>query len=92
MENAGNLDPGATYIYERADGAVYARKFGTTERILVGYEHDRKTLHQELKEAKLWGEIHRAAKTNPALQDALDRVKLIHALSQQDEQIPHHPV
>jgi hypothetical protein len=43
-------------------------------------------------DAKLWGEIHRAAKTNPALQDALDRVKLIHALSQQDDSISHHPV
>jgi hypothetical protein len=43
-------------------------------------------------DSKLWGEIHRAAKTNPALQDALDRVKLIHALSQQHDTVPHHPV
>ena len=92
MENVGNFEPGAEYIYERVDGAVYARKFGTTERILIGYDYNRKTLEQELIEAKLWGEIHRAAKTNPALQDALDRVKLIYALSKPEETIFHHPV
>jgi hypothetical protein len=43
-------------------------------------------------DSKLWGEIHRAAKTNPALQDAIDRVKLIYTLSKQDDTIPHHPV
>jgi hypothetical protein len=92
MENAGNLKPGARYIYERADGAVYAREFGTSERILIGYDYEKKTLQQELQDAKLWGEIHRAAVNNPALQDALDRVKLIYALSKQDKTVPHHPV
>ena len=35
----GTLKPGATYIYEREHGRVYAREFGSTERQLVGYEH-----------------------------------------------------
>jgi hypothetical protein len=87
-----NLKPGVQYIYERADGAIYAREFGTTTRILIGYNYDKNKADKELKEAELWIEIHKAAVNNPALQDALDRVKLIHALSKQDEQILHHPV
>lgn len=93
MLNAGNLTPGATYIYEKADGVTYARKIGDppSERFAIGYDYDARSLEQELVEARLWSDIHRAARTNPALQDALDRVKLIYALSKQDE-TPHHPV
>jgi hypothetical protein len=32
-------------------------------------------------ESKLWGDIHRAAKTNPTLQEALERVKILYYLS-----------
>ena len=32
-------------------------------------------------EAKLWGEIRRQAKTNPTLQDALDRAIMIYHLT-----------
>lgn len=94
MANVGNLEPGATYIYERAGGIVYARKLGDPpdQRFEVGRDYDSQSVHDDLKEAKLWGEIHRAAKTNLALQEAIDRVKLIYILSQQDESIIHHPV
>jgi hypothetical protein len=36
----GSLTPGVTYIYERADGIVYAREFGAdpSTRQVVGYE------------------------------------------------------
>ena len=37
----GQLTPGATYIYERAEGIIYAREFGKTERHVVGYENPR---------------------------------------------------
>jgi hypothetical protein len=37
-------------------------------------------------DSKLWGNIHRAAKTNPLLQDALDRAKIIYELSKKDGQ------
>ena len=94
MENVGKLEPGASYIYEQADGITYARKLGDSpdQRFEIGRKYDSKTLHDELQDAKLWGEIHRAAKTNPALQDAIDRVKIVYALSQQDNTVPHHPV
>ena len=102
----GNLKPGATYIYERADGIVYARESGAdpSTRQVVGYEsgaeydpitghkidHDSRTsdgrpLRDHIMDAKMWGEIRRAARTNPTLQDALDRVIMIYQLSKTNE-------
>ena len=88
------LEPGATYIYERADGIVYARKLGDPpdQRFEIGRDYDTEKMFSELHEERLWGNIHRAAKTNAALQDALDRVKLIYTLSNQEDTVPHHPV
>jgi len=37
--------------------------------------------YKEIQELKLWGNIHRAAKTNTALQEALDRVKVTYYLT-----------
>jgi len=84
----GSLTPGATYIYERVDGTVYAREFGKTERKEIGWNYDPRTtdgrpLHDHLMEDKLWGEIRREAKNNPALQEALDRVKILYHLSRE---------
>ena len=42
---------------------------------------DGRPLHDHMMESKMWGEIHRAAKTNPALQKALDRAIIIYRLS-----------
>jgi hypothetical protein len=88
------LEPGASYIYERADGVTYARKLGDPpdQRFEIGRDYNSESVFDELQEAQLWGEIHRAAKSNPALQDAIDRVKIVYALSKQDEPLPHHPV
>lgn len=97
----GTLKPGVTYIYERADGIVWRREAGSdpSTRQVVGYESgadydpyrsdphtaDGRPLRDYIREDKLWGEIRRAARTNPALQDALDRVIIIHQLSKTDE-------
>jgi hypothetical protein len=88
----GTLKPGATYIYERNGDEVYAREFGETERRLIGYKYeiehkpdprtnDGRPLHEHIKESKMWGEIHREAKTNITLQKALDRAIMIYKLS-----------
>jgi len=84
----GNLKPGATYIYERNGDEVYAREFGETERILIGYDYkpdprtpDGRPLRDHILEDKMWGEIRRAAPSNPALQKALDRAIMIYRLS-----------
>ena len=75
----GSLTPGATYIYEKADGITYAREFGAphNERFEIG--RDLELLLKD--ELKLWEEIVRAGRTNRALQDALDRVKILYHLS-----------
>jgi hypothetical protein len=110
----GSLKPGATYIYEKANGVTYAREFGAdpSTRQVVGWDydhqqqmhqqafeasiqpyvnkgnwqHDSRTsdgrpLHDHMMEGKMWGEIHRMAKTNPTLQKALDRAIMIYRLS-----------
>jgi hypothetical protein len=89
----GTLTPGATYVYERNGEEIYAREVGKTERKLIGYQYENKTdprtddgrpLYEHIKEDKLWGEIRRAAKSNEALQSALDRAILLYHLSKDD--------
>jgi hypothetical protein len=85
----GNLKPGSTYIYERVDGTVYAREPGKIERTEVGWNYDPRTsdgrpLREHLMDDKLWGEIRRSAKTNPALQTELNRVIMLYHLSKKD--------
>ena len=74
----GSLKPDAVYIYERVDDVVYARESGSTTRREIGRDYE---LHERMMEDKLWGEIRRAAPTNPALQKALDRAIMIYRLS-----------
>ena len=84
----GQLTPGATLIYERDGGIVYAREAGAdpSTRREIGHTYDPRTqdgkpLHEHIMQSKLWGDIHRAARTNPTLQDALDRVIMIYHLT-----------
>ena len=75
----GTLEPGAQYIYEKADGITYAREFGAphNQRFEIGRDYQR-FLKDELR---LWEEIVRAGRTNQALQEALNRVKILYHLS-----------
>ena len=81
-------------VYAREFGADPA------DRVLVGYGYDPITghridydsrtsdgrpLHDHIMEDKLWGKIRRAARTNPTLQDALERAIVIYNLSKEDE-------
>jgi hypothetical protein len=82
----GTLKPGATYIYEKADGVTYAREFGAdpSTRRIIGWDSrtsDGRPLHDHIKDSQLWGNIHREAKKNPALQHALDQCIIIYNLS-----------
>jgi len=75
----GTLTPGAKYIYEKADGITYAREFNAphSERFEIGRDFE-----MILKdEQHLWQEIVRAGRTNQALQEALDRAKIVYHLS-----------
>jgi len=76
----GTLEPGATYIYERVDDVVYARKFGSTDRFEIGRDYN---ANKGMEEELLWREIRQAAKTNSTLQEALDHVIMIYKLSKE---------
>ena len=39
------------------------------------------SLHDQIKETQFWYRIHQAAKTNPSLQEALNRVKVAYYLT-----------
>jgi hypothetical protein len=92
----GSLKPGATYIRERVGNVVYRREFGAdpVSREVEGWDYDPeeskrfdprtsdgRSLHAHIMESKLWGEIHREARTNITLQRALDRAIMIYRLS-----------
>jgi hypothetical protein len=84
-----------TKIFESPDKGetVYSREAGAdpATRVEIGRDYDSRTsdgrpLWEHMQESQLWGNIHRAAKTNPALQIALDRVKVIYALTKDYEE------
>jgi hypothetical protein len=81
-------------VYAREAGA------DPSTRRLIGYGYDPVTGHQidytkqtsdgdsvfdRIQEDKMWGEIRRLAKTNPTLQDAVDRVIMIYKLIKVDK-------
>ena len=45
--------------------------------------YDGRPLHDHLMDSKMWGNIHRAARTNKTLQAALDHVIMIYKLSEE---------
>ena len=90
MQKMGNLKPGATYVYERNGEEIYARETGQTDRTLIGYQYENKEdprtydgrpLYEHIRDDKLWGDIRRTARTNKALQNALDRAIIIYHMS-----------
>ena len=81
-------------VYARESGA------DPSTRRLMGYaydpvnghhvDYDKRTsdgrpLFDHLQEDKMWGEIRRAANTNPTLQDALERAIMIYKLTKTHE-------
>lgn len=66
------LKPGATYIYERADGVTYAREFGANPmtRKVIGYDYTDQavqkafeaSIHSEDEESRKWRKIYQEEK------------------------------
>jgi hypothetical protein len=87
----GNLKPGATYIYEKADGVTYAREFEAdpVDRFPIGWDYVPENSNKipstifgvPVSEIGIYIEMLEAAKTNTSLQEALDRAKLMYHLS-----------
>ncbi len=92
----GSLTPGATYVYERQGGTIYAREIGAAPetRVAIGWDWEpesnparvRGAHENDVKENLLWYNIRAEAKRNPTLQEALDRVKILYELSKKDGQ------
>jgi hypothetical protein len=93
----GQLKPGATYIYERQGGTIYAREHGASAdtRVAIGWDWepesnparvrgvDQAKGSRDLEDHNEWIKIRLAGRTNPSLQQAIDRVKLLYKLSQE---------
>lgn len=96
----GTLSPNVTLIYERINDIIYSREVGAdpSTRKEVGWKYDNRTddgrpLVDHIRDAQLWGKIHQAAKTNPALQKALEQCIIIYHLSTPpNNPIKHHSV
>jgi hypothetical protein len=71
-----------TYIYESPDGGdtVYRRRFGDIQRELHSISDKKRSQIDSLIKDKLWGDIHRAAQSDPVLKDMLDQVEIYHRL------------
>lgn len=87
----GQLKPGATYIYEKADGVTYAREFGSTDRVVVGmdYNGDSRVVDRlfgiPVAELAPWAGLLRMAQDNPELKEELDRLVTFYHMAKQDK-------
>ena len=97
----GSLKPGATYVYERVDNVTYAREIGAdpSTRVAIGWDYDPKNVEFEnwsknFANKYLWDDIMREAEHSPALQEALERVKVTYYLIKDQKNPPPiwHPV
>ena len=79
----GTLTPGATYIYERVAGTIFAREFGKTERRVVGYTTEMSPemnfYRSEMNQLLLMCEH------DPAMRDLLDQLFVMYNLKKQHE-------
>jgi hypothetical protein len=69
-------------IYESPDGGktVFSREVGSYERNFEWEDPEEKVVKERLRQRKEWDLILNAAKHNPSLQEAIDRVKIIYHL------------
>ena len=80
----GQLKPNATYIYEHVNGITYAREYGSTHRTIIGMSADAYNTITSITDEELWRNIREAAKSNEALQRALEHCKILYYLQKED--------
>lgn len=93
----GYLKPNVKYIYERANGIVYAREAGAdpSTRRVIGYDHGVDgELQKKQEEDRVWDEIRELSRTNETLRTELERVIIVYNLIKEQNQTPiaWHPV
>ena len=88
----GTLKPNSTYIYERVGSTVYAREAGSdpSTRIIIGKDFESNSYYRDIADKYFmeteWAKILKAARTNSTLQEAIDRVKILYHLSENNGQ------
>ena len=75
------------YIFESPDGGhtVYRRHPGKLDREMVTIDSYAQDKLDTLKQDKIWGNIRRAAKSDPALKEMLDQIKVYYELKHNAE-------
>ncbi len=79
----GSLTPGATYIYERVAGSIFAREFGKTERKLVGYVTDMSP--DMLMYRSNINQVLLMCEQDPVMKDLLDQLFVMYNLKKTHE-------
>jgi len=79
----GSLNPGATYIYERVAGSVFAREFGKSERKLVGYSTDMSP-EIEIYRSEM-NQVLLMCEQDPAMRELLDQLFVMYNLKKTHE-------
>ena len=76
----GDLTPGATYIYERVDNRIYARKFGETKRRMVGWaDNNDSGLAMRGYRSEI-NHVLTMCETDPAMHELLDQLFVLYNL------------
>ncbi len=87
----GTLTPGATYIYERSEGIIYAREFGAdpSKRRVVGYEsgadYDPYKSGPTRRMMSELNEVVKMCETDPAMRELLDQLFVLYNLKKTHE-------
>ena len=81
----GSLNPGVTYIYERANGRIYAREFGQTDRKLVGYDTGILETESSRRMMTQMNEVLIMCEQDPAMKQLLDQLLVLYNLKKTHE-------
>lgn len=73
-----SLAPGKTYIYERANGIIYARGIGEADRTIIGYDTDHTAQTQRFMSK--WNDILRQSESDHTLKEMLNQVEVYYTL------------
>lgn len=76
-------------IYESPDKGetIYARKAGSTERVLLSMSEKAWSRINEQEQAEVWKDIRELAKTNPSLNNVMDRLLVVYNLIKKENSL-----
>ncbi len=81
----GSLNPGATYIYERADGRIYAREVGKTERRVIGYDSSYLETAELIYYRSEINQVLAMCEQDPTMRELLDQLFVLYNLKKNNE-------